>query len=388
MAEALTRRYDLDALRVLAVLVLLAYHSSRPFDSEAWHVKSAQLSRMLELLGYVFTPWRLSLLFLISGAGTFFALRTRTARVYLGDRMQRLLLPLAVGMLVVVPPQVYVERAHPWMPNRQSPMNFDGSFLAFLPHVFDGAYPKGNFSWHHLWFLVYLFVFSVVALPLFTALKRERGRAAADRVAGFFARGARIFLLALPLIAIHLALRGRFPSTNALVGDWWNLAHYFTLFLLGYVLLPDARVSAAFERHRRLALGGAIVATILRLALIVAAGPATPYSLHYVVVYTLRGLTEWLALVGVLGYARRYLDRPWGWLRWAGDRVPPFYIWHQTIVVLLAVWIIRWPTGVEAQFATIAVAALIVTVFVCELVGRTNLTRVAFGMRPRHGSGR
>ncbi|HYE90313.1 MAG TPA: acyltransferase, partial [Terriglobales bacterium] len=304
------RRFDLDALRVLAVLVLLAYHSSRPFDTESWHVKSLELSRPLELLGYVFTPWRLPLLFMISGAGTYFALRTRTARVYLVDRAKRLLLPLAVGMFVVVPPQVYVERVNAWMPNRQSPIDFHGSYLAFLPRIVDGVYPHGNFSWHHLWFLVYLFVFSVLALPLFLALRTPRGAAARDAVSAALARGAWIFLPAALLVAIHVGLRGAFPPNNALVGDWWNLAHYFVLFVAGYALVPDPKIGAAVERHRHLALLLAFILTVARIGVIVALGAPRPYTGHYVLALSLRGLTEWCALVAVLGYARRHLDRP------------------------------------------------------------------------------
>jgi peptidoglycan/LPS O-acetylase OafA/YrhL len=202
-------------------------------------------------------------------------------------------------------------------------------------------------------------------------------------MARFLATGARIFLLAVPLCVIHVALQGRFPLTNALIGDWWALTHYFALFVFGYVLLPEARIATAAARHRRVALVAAVLLTAVRLAAIASFGPATPSSPRYAVMLTLRGLTEWCALVGVLGYARVYLDRPWQWLTWAGDRVPPFYIWHQTVMVVIGVWIVPWATPVGVKFAVLAAVTLIVTVAVCEVVGRTNVTRVAFGMRPR-----
>jgi hypothetical protein len=111
------------------------------------------VSLTLQLLGNLLTPWRLPLLFMISGLGTSYALGMRTTGRYVADRTTRLLIPLVAGMLIVVPPQVYLERIGTWMPRRMSPIDFHGSFLAFYPHIFDGIYPRGNFSWHHLWFL-------------------------------------------------------------------------------------------------------------------------------------------------------------------------------------------------------------------------------------------
>ena len=108
-----------------------------------------------------------------------------------------------------------------------------------------------------------------------------------------------------------------------------------------------------------------------------------PYSAHYAMALTLRGLTEWCALLGVLGYARRYLDRPHPWLAWAGDRVPPFYIWHQTVIVLIAAWIIPWSPGVTVTFSVILAASFVITLALCEAIGRTRMTRVLFGMRAR-----
>ena len=116
-----------------------------------------------------------------------------------------MLLPLAFGMAVVVVPQVYVERISVGMPDRMSPRDFHGSYLDFYPHYFEGAYPSGNLSWHHLWFLAYLVVFSLAALPLFLYLRGDRGRHLPTRMASWLRPGRRIFLLALPL-AVTVAL--------------------------------------------------------------------------------------------------------------------------------------------------------------------------------------
>ena len=375
------RRYELDALRVLAVLALLLYHASRPFDTEVWHLKNLEKSAGLELFGNLLTPWRLPLLFMISGLGTYYALGFRSAWRYARERLGRLLLPLAFGMAVVVVPQVYVERISVGMPDRMSPRDFHGSYLDFYPHYFEGAYPSGNLSWHHLWFLSYLLVFSLAALPLFLYLRGKRGRHQATRMASWLRPGRRIFLLALPLAVIHVALRGRFPSTHALVGDWWNLAHYFLLFLLGYVLLPQPAFKEGAEANRRLGAALFVIAFVMRLALVPLLAPIAPYSLAYAALLTLRAVIEWSALIAVIGYAGVYLNRPSRVLRYGGDRVYPFYIWHQTVIVVVAYFVLGWTAGPIVKFAAISVISLAVTVALCEAVGMTVVTRRLFGMK-------
>jgi peptidoglycan/LPS O-acetylase OafA/YrhL len=380
---AAERRHDLDALRTLALLALLLYHSSRPFDLEPWHVMDDERSLALQVCGMLLTPWRLPLLFMISGLGTSFALGVRAPRRYVRDRLRRLLIPLAAGMVLVVPPQVYVERVSAGMPGRLSPIDFHGSFLAFVPHAFSGVYPRGNLSWHHLWFLAYLLVFSLVALPLFLRLRSPGGRRALAALAAALVPGARVFLLLLPLAVIHVALRGRFPATHALVGDWWNLAHYFVLFLLGFALLARAHFCEACARNRHLALALYALSAALRAWLVLAGGAVAPYSTSYALLMTLRAVTEWTALVAVIGYAYRHLRRSGTVLRWAGERVYPFYVWHHTVIVVLAWWMVQGTWPALATFALLGASALGITRLLGELARLTAPTRLLFGIRAR-----
>ncbi len=344
-------------------------------------MKSLARSPGLELFGNLLTPWRLPLLFMISGLGTYYALGFRSAGRYAAERLRRLLLPLVFGMLVVVVPQVYMERISVGMPDRMSPRDFHGSYLAFYPRYFEGVYPAGNFSWHHLWFLAYLLVFSLVALPLFLYLRSATGQHRVAGAAAWLRPGRRVFLLIVPLALIHVALRGRFPSTHALVGDWWNLTHYLLIFLLGYALLPQPDFKVAVEANRRLGATLFLLAFAARVALAPLLAPIAPYSLSYAALLGLRAFIEWSALVAVIGYAGVYLGRPSRLLRYGGDRVYPFYIWHQTVVVVVAYFVLGWAVGPLTQFTAIVGISLAITVALCEAVGLTPLTRLLFGMK-------
>ena len=380
--NATRRRYDIDALRFGAVLIGLLYHSFRPFDLEDWHIKNAQVSEWFDLFGLLLTQWRMPLLFLLAGAGTYFALGFRTGGQYAGERVRRLLFPLLVGMLVIIPPQIYVERISTWAANRTSPINFVGSYLDFYPLVFTtGAYPGGNLSWHHLWFLAYLFVFSLVALPLFLALRRPAGRRVLDHLATALTGKGAIFLLALPLIAIEVILRPRFGDSKALVGDWANLAHYGTLFVYGYLLMADDRFGRAFERHRRVALVLAVVTTLGRIAWLATGAEFAPASPEFTLLRSLRTGTEWFCLVAALGYGRAYLNRPLPMLSWAAEISYPFYIWHQTVIVVIAYFVVQSDVGIAPKFLVLSLTSLLVTIALCEVVRRVTPLRPLFGLK-------
>ena len=106
-----------------------------------------------------------------------------------------------------------------------------------------------------------------------------------------------------------------------------------------------------------------------------------PYSAEYVALLTLRAVVEWSALIAVIGYAGVYLNRPSRILRYGSDRVYPFYIWHQTVIVVVAYFIVGWAAGPLVTFTVISLISLGVTVALCEAVGLTLITRRLFGVR-------
>jgi hypothetical protein len=154
--------------------------------------------------------------------------------------------PLVFGMLVIVPPQIYIERLHRG--------TFQGSYLEFYTSVFELVpYPAGSLSWHHLWFVAYLFVFCMVALPLFAWLRTQRGQALLGRAEAVLARGWGLWLLFLPLGLGRILLR-HFPATLALVNDPNTLVYYGQLFLAGYLLGHSPRLWELLAVRRRVSL--------------------------------------------------------------------------------------------------------------------------------------
>lgn len=199
MRPVYQRRFELDWLRVLAFGVLILFHTGMMFNTWDWHVKNNVTVEWIEIVMAFFNQWRMPLLFFISGAAVWFMLDKYSPGRFVLERHKRLLFPLVVGMLIVIPPQVYYERL------------FQGatfSFAEFYKTIFSFVpYPEGNFSWHHLWYLPYIFVYSLVALPLLMLLKSAAGQKYVSAFVQWFSKGSHIYLPFAVIAVSEVSLR-------------------------------------------------------------------------------------------------------------------------------------------------------------------------------------
>ncbi len=369
------RRPDIDALRSLAVLLLIPFHTARLFDAGRWHMKDGGAPYWAaDLLVRLLAQWQMPLLFLLAGLAAGWALDRQPPGRFLKDRAARLLLPLAFGILVIVPPQVLVERITPTAPLKESPALLPSAWN-FLPQAYACCYPAANLSWHHLWFLPYLFAYAAVLALL---PQRPLAPGLAHWLA---ARPWRLLLPSLALLAVEALLRPAFPSTHNLVADWADHAHYLLLVLAGWWLARQPGVEAAILRGCHGFTLGALGLTAAWLASLPVAsgglGWADPGLMPRLL---LRIAGEWLWLLALLGLARRFLARPISALAWFVPLSLPFYILHQTIIVLLGWALLDWTNTPLLTFALVAAASLGLSLAGALLVARSAVLRPLFGL--------
>jgi len=387
------RRWDVDWLRVIGTLLIFAYHSAAPFHPWFdWHIWNGQKSELVGWLSVAMYSWPMMLFMLLAGAGTWFALRRRTYWQYVRERLTRLFLPLFFGMLILVPPQVYMER----LLNYQ----FRGSFLEFLPHAFEGGtYPEGNISAGQLWFLVYLLIYSLAALPLFRVLRGKVGKRFVSWLAAFSQRRGAIFSFAVPLIIGQVALGWRFPETHALIDDWMWHWQLFFVFVYGYILFSDARFGQAINREWILALALAVVTSVGMLVLYqskwsyvmdILLGFGSPYMLRRwgpKLLYTLGcialRLNSWSYLVLLLALAQKFLDSKSKFLSYASPASYPVYMLHQTVIIIVAFYVVKWRVAMLPKFLAILLGSFAVTMGLYEIIRRWSVTRFLFGLKTR-----
>jgi len=372
------RRYDLDWLRVLAVLLLLYFHTAAIFyqgELGEFYIKNAQASQVMHGFILFVHQWHMPLLFLVSGAGTWFALSVRSPKQYLQERCQRLFVPFVFGTLVLIPPQVYLRLLHRSTEH--------ASYFQFYPQFFNGIRPHGNFEWGHLWFLIYLLAFSLMTLPLLFYLRKPAAKVRLA-LAGWIERPGAILLFALPLAVLEGALRPHWPGLQNLYDDWANFCVYLLYFVYGYLLCSDDRFSQAIDKHLGLASGLAVLCMGLLLSLWQAGSiPDRGYSPLYVLYQGFRGCNAWFWVVALLGLGRKYLHRNSQLLQYANEAAYPFYLLHQTVLVLLAFYVVRWNFSVSTKFWLLSTAAFGATIALHEgLIRRFNLPRWLFGLKP------
>ena len=215
--EGTIRRYDLDWLRVIVFVLLIFYHVGMFFVPWGWHIKNNVIYDWLRWPMIFLNQWRLPILFVISGMGTYYALSKRSLKQFSWERYLRLGIPLFIGMLLIVPPQIYIERI------QQSDYTRN-KFQIYKTELFrGGTYPKGNISWHHLWFLPYLLLFSLLLGPLFVRLKRRPSKLV-EWTKRQLQKPFGMYIVIIPLFLVESFVEPFFPSTKAMDGDWFTIS--------------------------------------------------------------------------------------------------------------------------------------------------------------------
>jgi hypothetical protein len=313
------------------------------------------------------SQWRLPLIFVVSGMGTRFALSYRTGSQYIKERFIRLFIPLLVGILVIVPPQVYVERL--------ADGEFSGSFWAFYPRFFEPVYPKGNLSWHHLWFLPYLLVMSILATPLFLILRRDNNAFSQWWRQRLSQSPFYLYLFTIPLMVVEFTLEPLFPITRAFIGDWYAMVFYFLFFISGFVLIT---IGQSFWKAVDKIKGIALITGLAGFQMFWCLW--TTFQSH-VLLPVLKLILMWSIILAVFGYGAKYLNKPSRMLAYRNEAVYPFYIIHYTITVLLGFCLMNKAMPIFLKFVIMMVGTFGGSCLFFEIIKRVRPLRPLFGLK-------
>jgi glucans biosynthesis protein C len=383
-AGAQERCHYIDWLRIIGMLIVFFFHNLRFFDSFGWELKNKETSFLATVLVVYINLWIMPLFFLLAGASSKFALSVKTTAQYAVERCWRLFAPFVVGVLTLIPPQRYVEYLNKG--------RFTGTFSEFVPWYFGEKLFSANFGFDpqwfgnigtHLWFLAALFVFSLAGIPVFTYVI-ERGKSFVEQLAGIVEKPGGIFLFSIPLMLIRITLR----PISTIYSSWGDFAFWFLLFLYGYIIVADRRFveSASRNKYVSLLIG---VSSMIVILICHAMGCASrwfdypDYSAGAMIFHILWGAITWSMLVFFLGIGKAYLDREHKLLRTLSEAVMPFYMLHQTVILLIGYHVISGKASIAVKFGIISSLSLLVVCGLCYLImTRMPWLRPVFGMKP------
>ena len=377
------RLHYLDWLRVLAVLGVFYAHTADIFDKFYWHIKGGEQNTGLLVLVVFGTEWGMSLFFFLAGASAWFALESRTAGQFVSERFTRLIIPCLVGFILLSPPIAYLIAI--------SHSLYHGNFLQFYPYYFENIHISWNPQWlgiyaYHLWFLVFLFFISTLALPVLLYLKRERSLRFISKLAAFCDRPGGLFVFVLPIALIQLALRAPFPGYQS----WSDFFTWLLIFLYGFMFLAEPRFESAIQKQWELALFVGIASLLIMLVasytgVLSSWDSISTYSVGYVLYQLLRSIVTWSWMLFALYFGMRFLNFSDKFIEYANEAVLPFYLLHYPVIVVIAFLTLAWNINMGVKFLIVSTVALIATLVLFDLfIRRIKVSRWLFGMKSSH----
>jgi len=382
ITDSSNRRYELDWLRVWAILIVFIYHSTRFFNLGDWHVKNVNTFVWVEIWSTYATRWMMPLFFVISGSSLFYAIGKSGGwpRFYV-DKFLRLMIPVLFASVTHSALQVYLERL--------THSQFSGSFFLFLPEYFKGVYlgigMPGNYAYHgmHLWYLFFLFLYGLICYPLFIWLKGS-GRNILNRITTSFAIPGLIYLgFSIPL----LIMKALIPQAVLEVGSGgWGFLYYIWFLIAGFMIVSSDRLQQHIKNQRWVSLLLGVVLSALYLYQLFSPSRVVFPAWISDWIYTLFSFfSAWCWVFAILGFGMQFLafDRPL--LRYTNEGVLPFFILHQTVLLSIGYFIMTWEVHDALKWAIVFTSSFIVIIALYELlIRKLELFRFLFGMKTAH----
>ena len=379
--EPSARRYDLDWLRIIAFGLLIFYHVGMFYVTWGWHVKSVFASPSAEPLMRLVSPWRLTLLFFISGVAIRFATdKAESLGRFAWSRVTRLGLPLLFGIYVWVMPQAYYQV-------RQSG-EFTGSIVAFFPDYvsLEQAFSTITPTWNHLWYLAYVLVYiliTIAGLPWLRRVPESRvWQSLTSRPLVV------VFVLILPFVVNDTWLFPRYPTTHDLINDWAHHAERFMMFLLGFFAAKDARFWHSVDKIWKFVPMLAVAAWLLlqnadkisELARQLMSDTQLRFFINFVA-----NIYAWSCILTLLGFGQRFLNRESPLLRFLTGAIFCYYVLHHTITVVAGYYLTEYQLGVVVESVLVLAITVAGCVFGYELIRRIPVVGILFGVHSVSG---
>lgn len=346
------RKNYLDNLRNLVILLLFPVHTFMVWNDFGlkfyiWGGENKVLSTLIVLVN----PWFMPLLFVIAGISARFSLEKRTVKEFCRERVSKLLIPFVAGTILLVPIQTFYARKFFY--------GYDGSIIEnlqyFFTHVTDFSGYDGGFTPGHLWFILFLFLISIISLIFEKYIPFERtgnkiGKMKVWMVIGLF----------IPVWLLYY------------IGNigGYSIGKNLILYLLGYYVLGNDSIMEKLERNIRWI-------TAIWIVLEIALGIAYYHCSYYGDFGV--NLVCWFGVLVLLTLGKYFLDQETAFTRYFRKSSFSIYVLHQSILVVLAYYVLNRFEQLVLQIILILFGSFILTVLCYEIIKYIPVVRKILG---------
>jgi len=317
------------------------------------------------------------LLFLVSGFVSAILLEKLSQKSFIYQRWKRLIVPTIIWTFILVAPQIYFERKLEGM--EFTYVEFYKTFLEFR------WYPDGNFHWLHLWFIPYLFCYNLLSIPLYKILNNGVTEKALNKL---FNKEYSVLIMVLLAIIPYTFLSVHFPTTHDFINDIARHSFFIFFVFAGLIFYKFPNLLEHIENKRRFYLRNAFILFITINTL--RWNGWEPFDLwenwivkpQTYIFIALINLNSWVWVLACLGYGKKYLNKKSNLLSYSNQAVYPFYILHQTVIVIIGYYVVQTPDNTAFKYIFILVVCFAICILTYHLFIRdNNMMRFIFGMK-------
>lgn len=354
------RKYFIDNIRWMAIMMLFPYHTFMIYNSfgENFYIKGEEISATTGFI-VATSPWFMPLLFVIAGISSYYALQKRTTKEFIKERFLKLLIPLFSGLFLLIPAQTYfAEKFH----NGYIGGYFE-QYILFFTKQTDLTGNTGGFTPAHLWFILYLFIISIAAMPVILKYQQFKKKFEIEK---------------MPLIFILLMFIFPVIMTPILNIGGKSLGEFFTYFMLGYFILSNEEILRKLDEYRFYLLA----ITLIYMGGVILAWKFWGNSIFEIsYIYIFFTMYGWITILSVLGLGRHYLNFRDNITLYLSDAAFPIYLFHQTWLVTVAYYVLLYSNNVALQMIFIVSISFFITYVTYEICKRIPLARFLFGIK-------
>ncbi|WP_334055684.1 acyltransferase family protein [Polaribacter sp. P097] len=375
------RLYYFDWLRVLAFWLLIFFHSWQPFNNFHWLIESNNTSIIADILTVFTHGWRLHLIFLVSGLGTWFAMKT-SKKQFFKDRFKRLIIPFAFASILITPSQRFFQA----MQDKEAFQNYLYFLESYPSRILDHDFSFSFLLWFkeigiHLWYLPYLLVMTFVLYPIFTKIKNKEIKF--DWIKNVMNKPYGIFVLALPIFICRLILKPIFPAYT----DWADFFTYLWSFLYGFVLINDIDYwMVIIKRNKNKLL---IVGVLCSLSLIIGSSNENlvsaylhpKFDWYHVLITTLSALIAFSWIMYFVDLFSEKMNFKSSILPEANNSILPIYVLHQSIIVAVGYYVVQLNLGSLIEFLIILITTILTCLLLYKFLKRNAVLKTLFGIK-------